>query len=110
MDTDSKTDDTEGDDTEEALNSAAEIVDNEAASQTLKEQGKTGKKVSFHIPWWLLLLLALLILTGLGLLAWDLWRKHNWKKTSEEGAPLVDYDIEEDDGDDTSAGGSDNGQ
>lgn len=102
--------DTENTELKETAPPEAEATDNEAASQTLKEQGQGGKKVSFHIPWWLLLLLALLILTGLGLLAWDLWRKHNWKKTSEEGAPLVNYDIEEDDSAETSAGGSDDGQ
>ena len=110
---DSENTDTEGvdtdDDSTEAVDPTVEIMDNEVASQNLKGQG-TGTKKGVHIPWWLILLLVLLIVAGLGLLFWDLWKKRIWAKNSKEGAPLVHYDIEEDDGDGTSAGGSNDGQ
>lgn len=68
---------------------------------------KTGTPLKVKIPWWLvplMIALLLLILAGVG---YYLWKKRQQKRNNEEGAPLVDYNIEDDDAEAPSEGDAD---
>ena len=86
---------------QENLTATDESLEEEAAA----DQTDKGVPLKANIPWWLVPLLVLLLILLLALIAWYLWKKKHKEPTYDaEGAPLVDYHIEDDDAEPSSEG------
>lgn len=80
-------------------------TDESLEEETAEDQTDKGVPLKANIPWWLVPLLVLLLILLLALIAWYLWKKKHKEPTYDaEGAPLVDYHIEDDDAEPSSEG------
>jgi len=99
---------TEDEEEEEESDRASMMEAEDGEGETIEEAEIVKEKSSggLKLPWWLPILLIALLL--LGILAFVLRRIHRKnKKTDYEGAPMVDYDIGDDD---VETGGDNNGE